>query len=310
MRVRIEQSGLHLFDRRSGTHILLDDVVSPEQAWSVAPRTMSIAVSNRCDLACNFCYRPRTADSLSAEFVHQLAESLATLGALEITFGGGEPLLEPSLPLLCEWIWEETPLGVSLTTHGHRLTPALLAQLRGHVSSLRFSIDGLEPYYSQIRARPLQRLIDIIRRTGESIPFGINVVVSPGHVDQLRGVVELAIGLGAFDVLVIPEHDGGVFGLSAAEWRQIDEVIEEYQAAIRLCITADAADHVRARTLPTECHTEFVFAHVTADRRLTSTSYDRGGIQIEDVAALPDYLAQLRQQQRRSTDEDLDGVRR
>jgi MoaA/NifB/PqqE/SkfB family radical SAM enzyme len=293
MKFRAERSGLHFFDRHSGTHILLDEIVPKPDTWSVAPRTLSIALSNICDLTCHFCYRPKTKDSLPLEFVKQVAKAADELGALEITFGGGEPLLYPDLAVLCEWIWTNTSLGVSLTTHGHRLNADLIRQLAGTISSIRFSIDGAEPYYGKIRGRPLANLLEKIRALDHAIPFGINAVVSPGHVTELRRVADLAIGLGAWDLLIIPEHLGGKTVLAAQDWNEIDKFIAEYGSRCRLSVTQAASAHLKANFLEIERYDEFAFAHVSADKKLKPNSYARDGILIQDPARMHEYLLLL-----------------
>jgi MoaA/NifB/PqqE/SkfB family radical SAM enzyme len=293
MKTRAERSGLHCFDRSSGTHILFDEIVTKPDTWSVAPRTLSIALSNICDLACYFCYRPKTKDTLPLEFVKQVAAAADELGTLEITFGGGEPLLYPDLAVLCEWVWTNTSLGVSLTTHGHRLSPDLIRRLAGRISSIRFSIDGAEQYYSKIRGRPLAPLLEKIRALDQAIPFGINVVVSPSHVTELRRVADLAIGLGARDLLIIPEHQGGRILLAAHEWNEIDKFIVEYGSRCRLSVTQGGAAYLKANLLETERDDESVFAHVSADRKLKPNSYARDGILIQDAARMREYFVHL-----------------
>ena len=188
------------------------------------------------------------------------------------------------------------------------MTADLLSKLTGNLSSIRFSIDGVEPYYSRIRSRPLNALLEIIKRTADSMPIGINVVVSPGHVGELPAVIELAERLGAFDVLIIPQHDSGRFTLSAWEWNHLDVVINDYDGRVRLAVTEGAARYLRASVLPTECAEEFCFAHVSADRRLDSTSFGRAGIPIEDGGLMRDYMLQLRRHERGEVDENLDRV--
>ena len=97
MRVRHERSGIHLFDRQSGTHILCDELTPVPELWSIAPRILSIALSNVCDLSCYYCYRQPTRDSLTLPFVQQVVKAVDVLETLEVTLGGGEPLLVPYL---------------------------------------------------------------------------------------------------------------------------------------------------------------------------------------------------------------------
>ncbi len=294
MKLRIEPSGFHWFDRVTGIHILLDEITPNSATWSAAPRTLSIALSNVCDLGCHFCYRPRNSDSLPPDFVQEMVLAADRLGAFEITFGGGEPLLYPDLIPLCRWIWRNTALGISLTTHGHHLTRNFIHQLTGSVSSLRLSIDGVEPYYSQVRGRPLADLLENIRTLDGAIPFGINVVVSPGHLTELRPVADLALAVGAADLLFIPEHRKGKSRLAPHEWEEIDRVIDEYRPRCRLGVTESACAHLAAGVLQTERAQDFVFAHVSADRMLKPNSYGRAGIVIEDPAGMSDYLLALR----------------
>jgi MoaA/NifB/PqqE/SkfB family radical SAM enzyme len=77
-------------------------------------------------------------------------------------------------------------------------------------------------------------LLEKIRALDHAIPFGINVVVSPGHVTELRRVADLAIDLGACDLLIIPEHRGGKTLLASDEWNEIDIFIAEYGCAMQV----------------------------------------------------------------------------
>jgi MoaA/NifB/PqqE/SkfB family radical SAM enzyme len=275
--------------------VLLDESIPASDTWSPAPRTLSIALWNSCDLGCHFCYRPKNNDKLSPAFVKQVAVAIDKLGALEITFGGGEPLLYQPLAELCDWIWTNTALGTSITSHGHHLSRDLIGQLHGRISLLRFSIDGVEPYYSQIRGLPLSNLLEIIRSIDRVIPFGINVVVSPGHTEEVRKVAELAVNLGACDLLIIPEHRAGKILLGADDWIALDKIIEEYHGRCRLSVTHGACAYLASSFLETECVDEFVFAHISADGSLRSSSYAAQGIPIRDVDKLRDYLIFLRQ---------------
>lgn len=295
MKQRIEMSGIHFFDRCTGVHFLFDEIKPDESSWSVAPRCLSIALSNICDLQCSYCYRPKNRDMLSPEFVKQIIKSVNDLGCMEVTLGGGEPLLYPNLTGLCEWIWDNTDLGVSLTTHGHHLSTRLIKQLTGKLSSIRFSIDGIEPYYSSVRGRPLRHLIERIRALDHGIPFGINLMVSHGHAAELVPAIDLAISLGAGDILIIPEHGPDGLVLDASEWALVADAISSYQSQCQLCVTYGACEYLKVSFLPTEREEEFVYAHVSADRKLKIDSYTHDGIPIQDCRQMRDYLMALRQ---------------
>jgi MoaA/NifB/PqqE/SkfB family radical SAM enzyme len=217
---------------------------------------------------------------------------------LEVSFGGGEPLLYPELVPLCEWLWRHTSLGISITSHGHYLTRNIADALKGRISSMRFSIDGCEPYYSQIRRRPLARLLHNIRNLSDAIPFGINAVVSPGHVGELRRVAELTIAIGALDLLIIPEHRDGNLLLNAREWQEVQETVELYKDRCQLTVTHTAAAHLNAEFLPIEQPADFIFAHISAGRALQLNSYTKTGIPIRDPERMHEYFLTLRDQEK------------
>lgn len=119
MKLRCESRGLHFYDRVSGYHVLLDEKPVPRELWSRAPSLVSIALTNVCDLACEFCYAPKSTHHLAFDHLLRWCKELDALGTLEVAFGGGEPTLYRELPELCAAIWEGTGLGVSITTHSH-----------------------------------------------------------------------------------------------------------------------------------------------------------------------------------------------
>lgn len=97
-KVRFSRSGAHWFDRTSGLNILLDDLEIPRECWSRAPRYVSIALTNACELRCPFCYAPKVPGRLKANAVLSWVAELGRAGALGIGFGGGEPTAHPTSP--------------------------------------------------------------------------------------------------------------------------------------------------------------------------------------------------------------------
>ena len=67
LKVRCGPSGVHLFYRHSGLNILCDEFRVPVALWASAPRQISIALTNACDLSCSYCYAPKHRASLKVE---------------------------------------------------------------------------------------------------------------------------------------------------------------------------------------------------------------------------------------------------
>lgn len=278
MKLRREQRGHHFYDRSSGVHILLDEIPIENNSCDVGPELVSIALLNPCDLKCPFCYAPKSSHKLEPEFVIDMCRQFAALGTLEVAFGGGEPTLYAGLGSLCRQIWEDTDLGISVTTHGHHLTERMLDELTGNVSVIRVSIDGPEPIYSAFRARPLADLLVKLRRVTQRIPLGINTVVNAVTLPALDDLVEIVRELGAVDWLLLPETSDGAFTLTQSEWQVLDRWIEEHFERIPLRVTAGAIPHLSGPfPLVTETHD---YAHIRADGTLSRSSYGGNGVQL------------------------------
>src|SRR5438094_984958 len=122
IKLRAGPSGLHLFERKTGLNVLVDEVrVSPEQ-WARAPRQVSVALTNACDLACPYCYAPKTPAVLDTEKLSGWLRELDDNGCLGVGFGGGEPTLHREFTEICRQTAERTRLAVTFTTHAHRIS--------------------------------------------------------------------------------------------------------------------------------------------------------------------------------------------
>src|SRR5947208_2789883 len=143
-KIRAGPSGLFFFNRATGLNILFDEIDVPATSWALAPRQISIALTNACDLSCSYCFAPKTRASLSFNTVTSWLPELDANGTFGVGFGGGEPTLYPRFAELCDHACQNTGLAVTFTTHGHRLDDRLLNALAGNVHFIRVSMDGIE----------------------------------------------------------------------------------------------------------------------------------------------------------------------
>jgi MoaA/NifB/PqqE/SkfB family radical SAM enzyme len=280
VKLRRECRGLHFYDRVTGYHVLLDEQPVPRELWSRAPSLVSIALTNACDLTCEFCYAPKSAHHLAFDDLLGWCKELDALGTLEVAFGGGEPTLYRELPELCAAIWDETDLGISITTHGHRLTPALIDRVRGKVSIIRLSIDAPEPVYSAIRGRPLSRLEESIQTISGRIPVGINTVINSATLGYLDDLAELVESWAPTDWLLLPETRGGRFMLTAGEWENLNDWLTANAGRFQLNVTYGARPYLRCPFLFDE-EPDQDYAHISADGNLRLCSYESGGLPLK-----------------------------
>lgn len=281
-KMRRSRHGAHYFERTTGLNVLIDEVeFSPEQ-WHRAPRYVSIALTNACELRCPFCYAPKRAARLRGSDVVRWAHELDEAGSLGLGFGGGEPTAHPELAEVCRAIAEETSLAVSMTTHGHRFDAALADRLRGAVHFIRVSVDGLGVTYEEIRNRPfeaLERKLDIVAGVA---PFGINCVVTEQTIGELDACLAWAERVGAEELLLLIEQPvGSRPGLPAEAHDRLVTWVAQARPPIRLAVGAmgaveemGLADPFGAEP-PLEAH-----AHVDAGARLRSNAYAELSVEI------------------------------
>lgn len=293
MKVRRDENGIQLFDRRSGLNILLDEVSVPLAARHTAPRFVSIALTNACDLNCYFCYAPKNAARLDLESVVAWAKELDNDGCLGLGFGGGEPTLHPEFTRICRRVTEETHLAVSFTTHGQRLTEQLAEELRGAVHFVRISVDGVGATYERIRGRPFQALLAKLDLVRTIAPFGVNYVVNSETIGDLDAAARLAFDHGAFELLLLPEKPvHGKAGIDSATSQALSQWIGRNQH-YRLAIPeAAAVDSVPIADPFGAGNGLNAFAHIDAAGRLRATSFSMDGETIH--SSLATALSQLR----------------
>jgi hypothetical protein len=90
-KVRLGPDGIHLYGRGSGANLLIGEIVPPRSMWAAAPRQVSIALTNSCDLACSYCFAPKTHASLAFDRIVSWLKELDANGTIGVGFGGGEP---------------------------------------------------------------------------------------------------------------------------------------------------------------------------------------------------------------------------
>lgn len=294
MRIRLGPDGVHLFDRQSGLNVLLDEVTPPKHAWSAAPRQISIAVTNACELACSFCYAPKTRAVLAVDRLLCWVDELDRAGALGLGFGGGEPTLYKHLPDVCRYAAENTGLAVTMTTHGHRWNADLISRLRGAVNFVRVSVDGVGSTYERIRGRSFTQLRVALDRIAADFQWGMNTVVNEDTVDELDAIAVLAAEHGASELLLLPEQPtAGTPGVAQATLNTLERWVLAYPGPLTLATSVDAALGVPiADALPGERGLRS-YAHIDASGTARTSSYAPSGVPIgEDgvIAALTQLM--------------------
>ena len=175
-----------------------------QQAAAVAPPKWLLAeLTYRCPLHCVFCYNPvdyaSNRNELStAQWVDVLRQGRA-LGAVQLGFSGGEPLLRDDLEDL---VAEGRRLGyyTNLITSGIGLTEARLRRLSeaglDHIQlSFQDSTREMNDFLSSTRTFELKsRVAALIKQF--HYPMVLNVVLHRYNLDHVARIIDMALEMG------------------------------------------------------------------------------------------------------------------
>ncbi len=281
LKVRAGPCGIHIFNRKTGANLLIDEVKVPTEMWAAAPRQVSIALTNACDLCCPYCYAPKHPIKLDSEHLIPWLDEFDANGCFGVGFGGGEPTLHPDLPLLCRYAANSTGLAVTFTTHAHRLDDRIAADLNGNVHFIRVSMDGVDNTYQALRGRSFSSLrcrFDTVRKLA---PFGINFVVNTLTLPDLDAAVAFAAEVGATHFLLLPEQPvRGRGGIDRHTTEALRNWVNSYRGTIPLSVS-EAGRTGLPICDPLAGETGLrAYAHIDASGVLKRSSYEDAGVSI------------------------------
>jgi pyrroloquinoline quinone biosynthesis protein E len=168
------------------------------------PLWLLAELTYKCPLHCVFCYNPtshaRVTEELStAQWVDVMTQA-RQLGAAQLGFSGGEPLLRDDLE---ELVQEAHRLGyyTNLITSGVGLTPARAQKLKDagldHVQlSFQDSTRELNDFLSHTKTFDLkQRVAKLIK--AHDWPMVMNCVLHRHNLPHVRKIIDMAVALEA-----------------------------------------------------------------------------------------------------------------
>ncbi len=281
MKIRFGQDGQNIFDRNTGINILIDEAEVPKKLWSKAPRHVSIALTNACDLNCYHCFAPKYAARLEMNQLVAWLNELDANGCLGVGFGGGEPTLYTKFPEICRYVTQNTSMAVTFTTHGHHIDDHLVNALKGNVHFIRVSMDGTGTTYEKIRKRSFSELLKKIKIIRKIAPFGINYLVNSLTFPEIDMAIDLAYEAGASELLLLPEiPTKNNAGIDESTIYALQRWVSNYSGSIPLSISEVGSEGLPiANPLPNETGLH-AYAHIDASGVLKRSSYDTYGIPI------------------------------
>ena len=167
------------------------------------PLWLLAEVTYRCPLHCVFCYNPvdytRYGEELSTEEWLRVLREARKLGAAQLGFSGGEPLVRDDLEIL---VAEAHQLGyyTNLITSGVGLTEQRIKAFKeaglDHIQlSFQDSTQELNDFLTHTRTFELkERVIKVVRAYG--YPTVLNVVLHRLNIDHIEQILAMAEAMG------------------------------------------------------------------------------------------------------------------
>lgn len=281
LKIRPGPDGIHLFNRTTGMNLLIDEAKVPTEIWAAAPRHVSVALTNTCDLHCPHCFAPKHPAELDSRRLIAWLDELDTNGCLGIGFGGGEPTLYADLPRLCRHAAKSTKLAVTITTHAHHLDDRLVADLKGNLHFIRVSMDGVGATYEMVNGRFFSSLLRSFDTLRELAPFGINFLVNSRTFPDLDAAIALAAEVGATEFLLLPEQPvSGSGGIDNHTIQALSNWVNSYRGTIPLRVSEAGANGLPTCN-PLVLETGLrAYAHIDASGVLKRSSFDEYGVVI------------------------------
>jgi MoaA/NifB/PqqE/SkfB family radical SAM enzyme len=203
------------------------------------PRTASIEITRRCNLACKTCFADSTSDRSQPQLdigqVVDLVDELVSSGVSSFHIGGGEPTLHPGFLDIVRRIRAHGAVA-GFSTNGTLLAQGLVDRMAafGVRDNIFVSLDGPDSAsYRLVRVSPafdtvvagLRRL----RRAG--LRFAVSMVVCEPTAHLIPQAYQLGSDLGAEFLNLIQfnlEGRGGRFWSELQPGRDFAEICEPY----------------------------------------------------------------------------------
>lgn len=168
------------------------------------PMWLVLELTYRCPLKCVWCNNPLDFDQyankeLSTDEWKRILREGRELGALQLGFSGGEPMLRDDIEELVE---EAERLGyyTNLITSGVGLTPERLKKLKEvGLKQIQLSLQSAERVLTDrlVGARAHDLKIEVAKRIkAEGFPMVLNVPVFRQNIDQVEEILALAEEIG------------------------------------------------------------------------------------------------------------------
>lgn len=184
-------------------------------------KILRILTTNCCNYRCLYCHnegqeKESEAEMLQLDSFYRIMSAVKDLGFKEIRFSGGEPLINPDIINMIEWLNDYSDYEVGIASNGSMITETLaerLGRTRTLVTIHFPAIDATE--YKRITGSEIDSFwegVSYLEKYGVS--FSYNHVLYPDTINNLVDVIDSVIKQGR-RVKLLPYIEKGFRNLSS-----------------------------------------------------------------------------------------------
>ena len=222
------------------------------------PILAQIIPIRRCNLSCAYCNEyDKTSEPVPTEEMLRRINQLAALGAMAITFSGGEPLLHPELEVIVGRIRRHGVIA-TLITNGYLLTAERIERLnRAGLDYLQISVDNVNP--DDVSKKSLKVLDQKLRLLAERAKFDVTINSVLGssirRPEDALVIARRARELGFKGTVgILHDHSGQLQPLSESQQGAYDEILDSRRKSFFAFDYYNQFQKNLVRGLPNEWH--------------------------------------------------------
>jgi MoaA/NifB/PqqE/SkfB family radical SAM enzyme len=186
-----------------------DRIAAWERGEKIAPVTMDVAWTRKCNYACNFCYAQMQASQgkeITREIAFEFLSDAAEIGVKGVSLiSDGESSIAPFYADSIEH-GSRVGLQIGIGTNGKVLKKPTLERILPHLSYLRFNfsggtrdgyarIMGVKPEWYDIVVQNVRDAMAIKRRDRLGVTINMQMVLDPKNSDELLPFAALAAAI-------------------------------------------------------------------------------------------------------------------
>ncbi len=218
------------------------------EAWDrgerIAPVTMDVAWTRKCNAACSFCYAQMQASDggeITERHAMEFLEDAAAIGVKGVSLiSDGESTVVPFYERSIQYA-ASLGLQIGIGTNGVRLKRKVLEAILPHLSYLRFNFSaGDLDRYKQIMGlkerdywqviQNVKDAMEIKRRDNLDVTINMQMVTMPDFHDQIMPLAHLAKEIRP-DYLIYKHCADNADGTLGIDYRQYDALFDTFRQA-------------------------------------------------------------------------------